>query len=449
MSELPYTTGLTDEFTTLAPTSVSASEWVNQKGTTNFVLQNAEFADDTITLTGNNVAWLPIAEPMEYTAYILCKTYIPSSIYGSSSTYGEFFGCRNGTNRCYIGVSLYNSTDRLYRIRTYKTSTYYKPTMDNWHVITLKRTSGYYYVYADGELIHSEVNSTTTRGNKFMIKSIADIGSTPTVDKAITVYMKYCAIFNVVQTDRQTIENTNQILVDFGIKLPPHNTRLAGTDAVAIAYAIARNQERAEALRQLKRTYQEGMVDGDGKTTIPYETDDPEPTVETDPENDDTHGETDDGTVIDVSKGIWLTYKDDSGNPSAYVRVYTDNYFWDRSLSGLYEWRKRRICVDIYSADGTQLYSDYDIFWINAGRTCEYMSCGDKSESSLSSNWYDVISIKIRNNCVVPIRRHIIKNTEGVITLDEISERAASYSFSYLAGVSIGTYSKCTNVSPL
>ena len=85
MSELPYTGGLTDEFTTLTSASVSASEWINQKGSTNFILQNAEFADNTITLTGKNVAWLPVAEPIEYTAYILCKTYIPTM---SSSKWG-------------------------------------------------------------------------------------------------------------------------------------------------------------------------------------------------------------------------------------------------------------------------------------------------------------------------------------------------------------------------
>lgn len=258
MSELPYTGGLTDEFTTLTSASVSASEWINQKGSTNFILQNAEFADNTITLTGKNVAWLPVAEPTEYTAYILCKTYIPTM---SSSKWGQIFGCRNNNNRCYIGISM--SSSDPYKLRTYKSSTHVNPTMDDWHVITVKRTSGHYYVYADGELIISETNIETTRGDKFMIKSIAEKGSDKIeIDEEITVYLKYCAIFNVVQADDQIKENCNQILIDFGLKVPDKYSRLAGTDAVAIAYAIARNQNSVKSLQEIKKAYCEGIKEG-------------------------------------------------------------------------------------------------------------------------------------------------------------------------------------------
>ena len=358
MSELPYTTGLTDEFTTLVPTSVSASEWVNQKGTTNFVLQNAEFADSTISLTGNNVAWLPIAEPTEYTAYILCKTYFtPNSSY-SSSRWGQIWGCRNGSNRCYVGISMYSSTP--YKLTTYTTSTYVNPTMDNWHVITVKRTGGYYYVYADGELIISETNTATTRGDKFMIKSITDKGSTPTVDENITVYLKYCAIFNVVQTDNQINGNCNQILVDFGLKAPSKNSRLAGTDAVAIAYAIARNQESAAALRQLKKAYQDGMLDGDGDTTPTYETDDTDPIIETDPENNGDHGQTNDGTVVDLSKGIMAIYENPN-DPTDTVTVEI-KMMHDKDKVGSNYLYKGYILVKVYKSNGEEIGTNQHTF---------------------------------------------------------------------------------------
>lgn len=370
MSELPYTTGLTDEFTTLVPTSVSASEWVNQKGTTNFVLQNAEFADSTISLTGNNVAWLPIAEPTEYTAYILCKTYIPTP---RSSAYAQIFGCINVSNRCSVYISNGTDTSKIYKLRTYTSSTYVNPTMDNWHVITVKRTGGYYYVYADGELIISEANTATTRGDKFMIKSISDVGSTPTVDEAITVYLKYCAIFNVVQTDRQIIENTNQILVDFGIKLPPHNTRLAGTDAVAIAYAIARNQESAAALQQLKKAYQDGMLDGDGDTTPSFETDDTDPIINTDPINDKDRGESDDGTVINLSKGIMAIYeKPDDPTDTVTVKVTMKH---DKDTTTHYGY----IYVETYDSTGKELGAQQHSFLTFQGNQVYHLS---KSSSS-------------------------------------------------------------------
>ena len=345
MSELPYTTGLTDEFTTLVPTSVSTSEWVNQKGTTNFVLQNAEFADYTITLTGSNVAWLPIVEPTEYTAYILCKTYIPT-MSTSSGKWGQIFGCRNYNNRCYIGISMYNGTP--YKLRTYKSSTYIDPTMDNWHVITVKRTSGYYYVYADGELIISESNTETTRGDKFMIKSITDKGSTPTVDEAITVYLKYCAIFNIVQTDDQIKENCNQILVDFGLKLPGKNSRLAGTDAVAIAYAIARNQESTSALQEIKKAFKEGVHEGKDTVidqTDPIPNDDDEIVIAGDDGGDDTY------PVEFERGGIYIKTNEitvDDVTGVFQLHIYLDgSTSTNETPNGLWDWGKNKIGVTL------------------------------------------------------------------------------------------------------
>ena len=374
MSELPYTTGLTDEFTTLVPTSVSASEWVNQKGSTNFILQNAEFADDTITLTGNNVAWLPIAEPTEYTAYILCKTYIPTP---RSSAYAQFFGCINGANRCSVYIYMGTDTSKIYKLRTYNTSTYVNPTMDNWHVITLKRTSGYFYVYADGDLIISEANTATTRSNKFMIKSISDVGSTPTVDEAITVYLKYCAIFNTAQTDNQIKGNSVHILVDFGLKAPEKNSRLAGTDAVAIAYAIARNQESSLALQEMKKAYRDGVKQGvkDGADT----TEDVEEDL---PPNKRVEVTIEESAIVDpfvgdMTKGVYFT--GGSGIPEGgYLKIYLDKAYETYYETTNSAWRGRLI-FELYDADGnitatewTQGQMGWKDYWYNIGESLNW-----------------------------------------------------------------------------
>lgn len=424
-------------------TYVDGDVWTDFYGKSNFALTNAvKAADGAIDFTvnsGNGI--LSVGESYnDSTEYYILKTngtdtrttyyfYLVTKDLSDTTRHALcYVGGESASTRYFGAFEKTNGSNNNFVTSTISAAT-------DYHVVAVNRVGNTHRIFIDGVLAITQNGMTVFAPAKYKIWDLTII--------------RCAVICNSTHSEGEILQNSNWLLEQYGLKPRSKNSRLAGTDAVAIAYAIARNQESTAALQQLKKAYQDGMLDGDGKTTPTYETDDPEPTIKTDPENDDTHGQTGDGTVIDVSKGVWLTYNDDSGNPSAYVRVYTDNYFWDRSLSGSYDWRKRRICVDIYSADGTQLYSDYDIFWINTGRTCEYMSHGDKSESSLSGHWYYSISIKIRNNCVVPIIRKIIKDDKGVTTTDEISERAASYSFSYLAGVSLGTYSKCTNVSPI
>lgn len=356
MSELPYTTGLTDEFTTLVPTSVSASEWVNQKGSANFILQNADFADDTITIAGSNVAWLPITEPTEYTAYILCKTYFtPNSSY-PRGRWAQFFGCRNGDNRCYVGVSMYSST--INKLRLYNTVPSTSITMDDWHVITVKRTGGYYYVYADGELIISEANTATTRGDKFMIKSISDVGSTPTVDEAITVYLKYCAVFNIVQTDDQIKENCNQILVDFGLKEAEKDSRLAGADAAAITYAIAKNNETMSALEDIIKSYREGVKEGDDGDSEVTEVIDEDGNVPVEPPMDE-----DDPDDVDLrGADVYYTVETPDGT-LYYLRIYTlKETGIGSSERGSYEYAWTYLLVyDLYDENGSAIKTEMPI----------------------------------------------------------------------------------------
>lgn len=443
---LPFSDGLTHYYDYKDYVS-AATEWANKSSGGNLIVTGGSIDDMNKCVKlpqSTGYAYCPYNIGNNCTVYAIVKGDIPTGF--SGTTWGIAVCGANSSHRVFCGQRTSDNTWGFYTPNGTDTNI----SASEWHVMAFTVANGIQKIYFDGNLVvtSSTVSNFALKGLYINNGAYNGTSLSGTSKYSANMYIRCIVLFNTNQTADQIKANIEQLAVDFGLKSPSKNSRLAGTDTVAIAYAIARNQESAAALQQLKKAYQDGMLDGDGKTTPTFETDDPEPTIKTDPENDDTHGETDDGTVIDISKGIWMTHKDDGGNPSAYVRVYTDDYFSDRTVSGLYDWWKRRICVDIYSADGTQLYSDYDIFWINTGRTCCYMSYGDKSVSSLSEDRGDVISIKIRNNCVVPIIHHISKDVNGVITLDEISEREASYSFSYLAGVNIGTYSKCTNVSP-
>ena len=328
-TKMPFTDGLSNGFDGM--TGVTADSWQNQIGDTDFILQNAEYADNTITLADSNIGYLPVAEPPEYTAYILCKTYIPSYV---SNSWAQIFGCRNGTNRCYVGIYRGTDTSKIYKLRTYTTSTYYNPTMDNWHVITLKRTSGYFNVYADGELIISEANTATTRGDKFMIKSITDKGSTPTVDEAITVNIKCCVICDTAHTDLQVQNNADWLLIQYGFKNAPLDSKMSGADAAAIAWCIARNMEQSKSLEMQKKMYRKGLVSGGDEATEVI-------TKPFDSEFDLIPDDTSDEASINMHKGVYLKTGEitiDGVTGVFQLHISLGDTIYNKLATGEYDW---------------------------------------------------------------------------------------------------------------
>lgn len=451
MSELfTFSDGLTHYFDYKDYVS-EAAEWANRSSGGSLAVTGGSIdnANKCVYLPqSTGYAYCPYDIGNNCTVYAVVKGDKPTGFSGTS--WGIAVCGANSNYRVFCGQ---DTSDNSWQLWTpSKTDT--NISASEWHVIAFSVANGVQKIYFDGELANtvSTVKDFALKGLYINNGGYNGAALSGTSAYSANMYIRGIALFNTNQTEGQIKENSEQLAVDFGLKLPEKNSRLAGTDAVAIAYAVARNQESAAALRQLKRAYQEGMVDGDGKTTIPYETTDPEPEVITDPENDDTHGETDDGTVVDINKGVWAAYTDDDGNPSAYVRVYADDYFWSRTLAGIYEYNKRRICVDIYSADGTLLFSGYNIFWINGGRTCFYMDDFSKSTSSLSTDRKTVIKISIRDKRVWLTFHGVSTDSDGNITNDSVSEITYNGnvcdSFDKLAGVNIGIYSYCTNVDP-
>ena len=105
----------------------------------------------------------------------------------------------------------------------------------------------------------------------------------------------------------------------------------ADVNAVAIAYAIARNQESSSALQEMKKAYREGAVDGDngnGDVTEPYETTDPDEDISIDDGNGSTT--VSDPAITDLTKGFWYAFGDpDTGEVTDYIRVWVEAFYYE------------------------------------------------------------------------------------------------------------------------
>lgn len=256
-NKLPYADGLIALFDATIADSVSASKWVNQQGGTNFVMQNATYADNTITLSGSNVAWLPIAQPTDYTAYILFRTSFADT---GNSHWCEIFGTY-GNWQCYIGVSMGGS--KYAQLKTYNTTPTAVCLLDSWHVVTMTKTGGIYTVYYDGTKVITE-NNSSSNGDKFLIKSISGKGAKPTVDEKLDILMKYCAICTDIHSAGQISSNTNWILQHTGLM---GDTTQGGINAAAMAYCMAYNKLASQMIEVQKKAYRKGLKDGhDGST---------------------------------------------------------------------------------------------------------------------------------------------------------------------------------------
>lgn len=159
-------------------------------------------------------------------------------------------------------------------------------------------------------------------------------------------------------------DNGNEMIIhkvwlDGGSDIPDTPSRLAGTDAVAIAYAIARNQESAAALQEIKKAYREGLIEGDngsGEVIEPYET--------TDPVIDIPTGEDDKITepaCIDLTRGgLWLKYQ----NPEDETDIRTVKIYLTEDTVGVnggYNsfYGNHYIAVDIFDKDNQLIKTLY------------------------------------------------------------------------------------------
>ena len=217
---------------------------------------------------------------------------------------------------------------------------------DNYHVVCFTRKDGTAYLYIDGVLIGTGESKNGYYGGFCHINRYHQGGSF--VDDPTDVEYRMCA-FGATYHNENIVKINTEFLLN-GIK--PKNNRLAGTDAVAIAYAIARNQESAAALQELKKAYRDGTVNGDNgndDVTEPYKTTDPDEPMPF-PKDGESTINTDD-SITDLTKGYWFACGDrDTETVKYYVKVWIEPYYYEIGSTI----QRNEIYAAIYTADGTQ-----------------------------------------------------------------------------------------------
>lgn len=364
-NDMPVNYGLLYAFD--CNTYVDGDTWTDFFGKSNFALTSAVKSDDgAIDFTvnsGNGI--LSVGESYtDSTEYYILKTngtdtrttyyfYLVTKDLSDTTRHALcYVGGANPSTRYFGAFEKTNDSNSNFVASTISAAT-------DYHVVAVNRVGNTHRIFIDGVLAITQNGMTAFAPTKYKIWDLTII--------------RCAVICNTTHSDGEILQNSNWLLEQYGLKPRSKNSRLAGTDAVAIAYAIARNQESAAALQQLKKAYQDGMLDGDGDTTPSFETDDTDPIINTDPINDKDRGESDDGTVIDLSKGVMAIYENpDDPTDTVTVKIIMKH---DEDTSTRYGY----IYVETYDNTGKELGANQHRFLTFQGNRVYHL---EKSSSS-------------------------------------------------------------------
>lgn len=236
-------------------------------------------------------------------------------------------------------------------------------------VAAISVCNGQQKVYINGELKWTGTNAINYSIDEIGVNLNASGygGAVPTISSNNTanVYVKYIGYATNNHNEIQIQQNSDWLLEQYGLKIPEKNSRLAGTDAVAIAYAIARNQESAAALQEMKKAYREGIkrgndgipdgnepvdevVDDDGNTPI-------EPPIY--PGNPDEFDKRGTDMYYTIQAGEGETAE------NYYLRIYTlKETGVGKSETGMYSYEWTYLLVyDLYTSDGKAILTGEQI----------------------------------------------------------------------------------------
>ena len=179
-------------------------------------------------------------------------------------------------------------------------------------------------------------------------------------------------------------------------------SKLSGTDAVAIAYAIARNQESAQALIDISKAYRKGIDNGgDGDVTEPWEDDstgdiDIPANQDTDPKNGNSSTSITEPFVGNWTSGVVSEYDDCS------VKVYVTDEDWRESyvvgsgsifIGGTTHhcYCHGKLMCDIYNSDDTLRSSNVVDTFFNK----DYIYDGSNGEETYYKTKY-ITNVKLK-----------------------------------------------------
>ena len=204
-TKMPYNTGLSNAFTAHKST-ITPTAWKNDIGDTDFILQNAILSDNAMTMYNKSVGYLPISEPDEWTAYVLCKTDVVETVkYTNMPVFGTYDAL--------FEVRIHSSTKGLL---VFNGNTSNISLLEAYSLITIRKNSDAISIFVNGNLLKTITGTFTSSGDKFMIKCREDNGVTPTEsDYNLTVQLKCCVICDTTHGDTAIAANSDWILSKF------------------------------------------------------------------------------------------------------------------------------------------------------------------------------------------------------------------------------------------
>lgn len=305
--------------------------------------------------SGVNFAyWINDQSYKDSTKYFIAKALNTPS----KSSYYWAFTERGASSSYTTDIDVYGSTGviTLY-CNASASSSRTSIVSTDYHVITTTKSGTTARIYVDGVKYFELTGKTAFTPTNYGIGTASTTGNTPT-ESDNDLYVKCALVCNAAHSEGEILQNSNWLLEQYGLKSPEKNSRLAGTDAVAIAYAIARNQESMASLQQIKKSYRDGVKQGvkDGADTHEDHTD-----PNTDPIGIETDedGNTKEPYIGDLTKGLYFCEAPtSSGGDRRYVHMWLDmSYIRDAN-----EWVSRgQIVYDAYDSEGNLIVTQTTI----------------------------------------------------------------------------------------
>lgn len=311
MSELmPYLDGITGYFD-LSSVDLTNNKWLNCIDT-NLVDKYDMNLPNGGTMQ-NNALYLTAAQYGELQMSTEPQTiYCVYKMITLSGVYSPVISKKTTTKTARYDYAIYANTQNcIYMtLSSYGVSSDISPS--DYHVVCITKQNNTAYLYIDGVLIGSTTAYNGYFGGSCHINR--NYRGTGFIDTPTDIEYRMCALGTIYHDEDKVKANTAFLLN--GTK--PKSSRLAGTDAVAIAYAIARNQESAASLQEMKKAYKDGIKQGikDGsESTEDFDSDVPGD-IAIDPIIDEP-------AVTNMSEGFWMGFGDKStGTVTEYYRVY-------------------------------------------------------------------------------------------------------------------------------
>lgn len=327
-------------------TNYSGGEvWGNQYGSgADFTLYDAEVGENYVFFPQKKGrGYIPENIGNNFTFYAIVKT--DAATHFSGACWGIAMCGESSSYRVWAG---YSTSSNLYCLGNGNGYPNAAETGSDWHCIAVSANNGQQCLYVDGKLAVGTDIARDYAITGFYINTGKYNGAVPSADTySLNMYLKYIGYATENHSAAQIKLNTDWLLIQYGFKNAPLDSKMSGADAAAIAWCMKYNIEQTKNIKAQIKAYRKGLSKGAG-VFEPWETDDTE--IEFDV-GEDEKGASDVG-YVDFKNGVQLGYV----NPDDPTDTVTVRIFLDHSLDEYNGWDVYGLMtVIVYDKNGNEI----------------------------------------------------------------------------------------------